>query len=110
MKINKNNLQRYVTISRVDKHTLPLFDSVFAVEFVVDLTSYRRRLFSDHNSFEIHQHLQFFREIANSKFLANSAIILWLNKADLFAEYLKETPLSVAFPEYIGGNGSFMLF
>ncbi len=48
--------------------------------------------------------LKLFDEICNSKWFNATAIILFLNKKDLFAEKIKHTDLSVCFPEYKGGK------
>lgn len=44
------------------------------------------------------------REICNSKWFDNKAIILFLNKKDLFQEKIKNVDLSNVFPDYKGGS------
>jgi guanine nucleotide-binding protein subunit alpha len=44
-----------------------------------------------------------FESVANSRWFVKTAIILFLNKIDLFRAKLPHSPLSVTFPEYEGG-------
>jgi guanine nucleotide-binding protein G(i) subunit alpha len=46
--------------------------------------------------------LMLFDNIANNKFFVKSAMILFLNKTDLFAKKIKKTSLDVLFPSYRG--------
>lgn len=48
--------------------------------------------------------MKLFDSICNNKWFADTAIILFLNKKDLFAEKIKRSPLTVCFPEYRGNN------
>ena len=43
-----------------------------------------------------------FESIANSKWFSRSAIILFLNKIDLFRNKIGESPIPKYFPEYSG--------
>lgn len=47
-----------------------------------------------------------FESIANSKYFAKSAVILFLNKIDLFREkvLMGSSPIRSFFPDYIGGD------
>ena len=48
--------------------------------------------------------LELFSIVANSRYFKNSAMILFLNKSDIFREKIKKKSLRVCFPEYDGGN------
>ena len=46
--------------------------------------------------------LTLFKTIVNSGHFNNAAIILFMNKCDLFAQKLITKPITSAFPEYTG--------
>ena len=46
--------------------------------------------------------LHLFTSICNSKYFTKAAMILFLNKKDLFEEKIQRSPLSETFPEYSG--------
>jgi hypothetical protein len=48
----------------------------------------------------IHESLELFEGICNNKFFSNTAIILFLNKIDLFTDKIKTSNLIDYFPEY----------
>ena len=52
----------------------------------------------------MHEALMLFESIANSKFFAASALILFLNKIDLFTDKVESgtAPISTHFPDYPG--------
>jgi len=83
---------------------LHVFDDVAAVLFCVALDEYNMRLAEDNNVWRMHESLKLFGEIVNSSHLANSGMILFLNKKDLFIEKIKHTDLLDVFPTYKGGK------
>lgn len=50
----------------------------------------------------MHESLQLFKELCNTKWFAATAFILFLNKRDIFEEKIRRVPLTVCFPEYNG--------
>lgn len=54
----------------------------------------------------MHEALMLFESIANSKYFEKAALILFLNKIDLFREKLASgmSPINKYFPEYQGKN------
>eukprot|EP00020_Sapocribrum_chincoteaguense_P000112 CAMPEP_0170749114 /NCGR_PEP_ID=MMETSP0437-20130122/10225_1 /TAXON_ID=0 /ORGANISM="Sexangularia sp." /LENGTH=640 /DNA_ID=CAMNT_0011088021 /DNA_START=208 /DNA_END=2130 /DNA_ORIENTATION=- len=80
------------------------FQDVTACIFCVALSEYDLKLYEDDKTNRMHESLKLFKEICNSKWFASTAMILFLNKRDLFEEKIKKTDLSVCFPEYTGGN------
>uniref|UniRef100_A0AC34FPF4 Uncharacterized protein n=1 Tax=Panagrolaimus sp. ES5 TaxID=591445 RepID=A0AC34FPF4_9BILA len=59
--------------------------------------------FEDVNSVNrIVESMRLFESICNSRWFINTAIILFLNKKDLFAEKIKVIGIQTAFPEYNG--------
>eukprot|EP00038_Savillea_parva_P006801 m.165952 g.165952 ORF g.165952 m.165952 type:complete len:363 (-) comp12627_c0_seq1:81-1169(-) len=85
------------------------FDNVTAVLYCAALSGYDTmiRETADHEEKvnRIHESLELFEGICNNKFFADTAIILFLNKTDLFAEKIQTSNLSDYFPEYTGPPG-----
>lgn len=83
------------------------FDNVQAVVFVAALSEYDQVLFEDETQNRMEEALQLFDQIVNSKWFKTTAMILFLNKKDLFEMKLAKKPLSKYFPEYDGGDDNF---
>jgi len=79
------------------------FQDVTSVIFCVAISEYDLKLYEDDQTNRMHESLKLFKEICNSKWFINTAIILFLNKDDLFQQKIKTVDLKVAFPEYNGG-------
>lgn len=79
------------------------FQGVTAVLFVAALSAYDLSLFEDGTTNRMNEALHLFSEICTSHWFENTCIILFLNKSDLFEKKIKQTDLSVCFPEYTGG-------
>lgn len=79
------------------------FQDVTAVIFCVAMSEYDLKLYEDDRTNRMHESLKLFKEIANTKWFLNTAMILFLNKKDIFQEKIKKIDLNVAFPEYNGG-------
>jgi len=83
---------------------------VKAILFVVAMNSYDMRLYEDENVNRMHEAIQLFDEICNSKWFRSTALVLFLNKSDLFKEKIEKVDLKVCFADYAGGcnytNGS----
>eukprot|EP00004_Rigifila_ramosa_P023835 TRINITY_DN675_c1_g1_i5.p2 TRINITY_DN675_c1_g1~~TRINITY_DN675_c1_g1_i5.p2 ORF type:complete len:137 (-),score=45.04 TRINITY_DN675_c1_g1_i5:65-475(-) len=67
------------------------------------LSEYDQTLYEDSTQSRIQEALELFEEICNNKYLADTPVILFLNKCDLFQEKLQVAPLSKYFPEFTGG-------
>jgi GTPase SAR1 family protein len=74
------------------KKWIHCFDQVTAVIFVAAISEYNQVLYEDNSMNRITEALLLFEEIANSKWFKQTSIILFLNKRDLFAEKICETP------------------
>lgn len=75
-----------------------------AVLFVAALSEYNQTLFEDNSQNRLTESLTLFGEICNTKYLSNTAMMLFLNKRDIFAEKIADHPLSTYFPAYKGRN------
>eukprot|EP01147_Barroeca_monosierra_P005284 gene5284-8849_t len=78
------------------------FDDVTAVIFVAALSGYDMKLYEDQETNRIQESLTLFDAICNNKFFLNTAMILFLNKTDLFSQKIARTPLQDYFPDYSG--------
>ena len=46
--------------------------------------------------------LRLFESIINSRWFVDTCVVLFLNKKDLFEEKMKNSPLTICFPDYSG--------
>jgi len=80
------------------KKWINAFDGVTAVLYVAGLDHYATVLFEDEETNAMIESLHLFYDILNVKWFARTAIILFLNKEDLFDECIKaDIPLSCCF-------------
>jgi guanine nucleotide-binding protein subunit alpha len=79
------------------------FDNVQAVLFVVAMSEYDQFLYEDETQNRITEAMTLFGEICNSRFFEHTAMILFLNKNDLFQEKIKNVDLNIFFPDYTVG-------
>jgi len=86
------------------KKWIHCFKDVTALVFCVAMSEYDLKLFEDDTTNRMLESLLLFKEICNMQWFERSAIILFLNKKDLFEEKITRVPLSVCFPEYRGGR------
>ncbi|KAF2432719.1 guanine nucleotide binding protein, alpha subunit [Tothia fuscella] len=86
------------------KKWIHVFDNVQVVLFLVAISGYDHALVEDRNGNQMHEALMLFESIANSKYFEKSALILFLNKIDLFREKLITgmSPIHRYFPDYHG--------
>lgn len=80
------------------------FQDVTAILFVVAMNAYDMKLYEDENVNRMHEAIQLFDEICNSKWFRNTAMVLFLNKSDLFKEKIEHVDLNVCFADYKGGK------
>jgi len=84
------------------KKWIHCFEGVTAVLFVASISSYDQVLFEDTGTRQIVEALTLYEDVVNSDWFRETALILFLNKKDLFAEKIKEVPLSKYFPDFGG--------
>ncbi|KAJ1449620.1 guanine nucleotide binding protein, alpha subunit [Pelagophyceae sp. CCMP2097] len=82
------------------------FDNVNAVVFVVALSEYDQMMFEDPTQNRMVDSLLLFDNICNNKFFHATAMILFLNKTDLFRSKLPKKPIEAVVPwsDYAGGD------
>jgi len=79
------------------------FDNVTAVLYCASLSCYDLVLREDNTQNRMAEAILLFDEVTNSPFFRERAIILFLNKTDLFAQKIQYSDLRQLFPEYQGG-------
>lgn len=91
------------------KKWIHCFEDVTAVIFVAALSEYDQNLYEDATTNRMIEAIQLFDEIINNRFFASSAMILFLNKKDLFEDKIKKVdPKSVeVFKDFPGGIGDY---
>mmetsp|Transcript_2667 Transcript_2667/g.5408 ORF Transcript_2667/g.5408 Transcript_2667/m.5408 type:complete len:368 (+) Transcript_2667:169-1272(+) len=87
------------------KKWIHCFDNVTAVIFVAAISEYNQVLYEDNTMNRIDEALVLFEEICNSKWFKQTAMILFLNKRDLFYEKLAEVPFKVDGQRYENFQG-----
>jgi GTPase SAR1 family protein len=78
------------------------FEDVTAIIFCVAISEYDLKLYEDNETNRMHESLQLFKELCNTKWFQTTAFILFLNKKDIFEEKIRRVPLSVCFNDYNG--------
>lgn len=80
------------------------FDTVTAVLFVCSLSCYDQYLFEDVNVNAMHEALDLFSEVCNSRWFKKTSMILFMNKSDLFKIKIQKKSLDVCWPDYKGNS------
>jgi len=80
------------------------FEGVTAVIFLTAVSEYDQVLYEDEKVNRLHESLQVFESICNNKYFVETAMILFLNKIDLFRDKVSKISLKVCFPDYEGGD------
>lgn len=87
------------------KKWIHCFEDVTAVLYVCSIAEYDLQLYEDINTNRATEALNLFKEICNSNWFKKTAMMLFLNKKDLFQIKIKTVPLTVC-PEYQDYTGS----
>jgi len=80
------------------------FEDVTAVIFMAAISEYDQTLYEDEKENRVHESIKVFESITNNKYFAQSTVILFLNKIDLFQDKLSKVNIKCCFPEYDGDN------
>ncbi|KAH8162412.1 hypothetical protein CIB48_g5819 [Xylaria polymorpha] len=85
------------------KKWIHCFENVTCLLFLVAISGYDQCLVEDKDGNQMNEALMLWESIANSHWFAKSALILFLNKMDLFREKLVSSPItSYGFTDYRG--------
>jgi len=80
------------------------FEGVTAVIFVAAISEYDQVLYEDEKENRLHEAIRVFDNICNNKYFEDTAMIIFLNKEDIFREKIRKIPLKICFEEYDGDN------
>mmetsp|Transcript_8566 Transcript_8566/g.9718 ORF Transcript_8566/g.9718 Transcript_8566/m.9718 type:complete len:353 (+) Transcript_8566:61-1119(+) len=86
------------------KKWIHCFEGVTAVLFVAAISEYDQKCFEDDKTNRVQEALELFDKMCNSRWFQDTAMIVFLNKRDLFEEKLKKVPLTTFFEDYTGDN------
>jgi len=78
------------------------FEGVTAVIFLTAICEYDQNLYEDEKVNRLHESLQVFESICNNKYFTDTAMILFLNKIDLFNDKVNKISIRICFPDYEG--------
>jgi len=81
-----------------------LFDDCNAIIYISAINEYDQALAEDSKTNRLVESMDLFAQICNSRWFAKSAMILFLNKKDLFANKLVTVSIRVLFSRYQGDN------
>lgn len=84
------------------KKWIHCFQDVTAIIFCVSLIEYDMKLDEDRTTNRMMESLRLFAQIVNTKWFAETDIIMFLNKKDLFDEKIHKKPITETFPQYKG--------
>jgi len=86
------------------KKWIHCFEMVTAVIFVASLSCYDEVMFEDEEKNSMVDSIELFEQICNNEWFSDTAMILFLNKKDLYADKLQSVPITVC-PAF---NGDFI--
>eukprot|EP00605_Chrysophyceae_sp_TOSAG23-4_P000571 GSChrysophyteH1.ASY1.ANO1.647.1 assembled CDS len=91
------------------KKWIHCFENVTAVIFVAAISEYDQKLYEDGSTNRMVDALELFKDICGNQFFKNSAIILFLNKKDLFETKIKRVNIrdSEPFKDFTGKDGDY---
>ncbi|CAD6186794.1 unnamed protein product [Caenorhabditis auriculariae] len=81
---------------------LHVFDDVHAILFITSLSEYDQMLREDSTTHRMKESLSLFEKICNGPFFTDTAMILFLNKIDLFELKIQHTNINVCLKSYKG--------
>jgi len=87
------------------KKWIHCFEGITACLFCVALSGFDQTLYEDGKTNRMHEALKLFHEVCTSKWFTKTAIMLFLNKSDLFREKMESgKSIKVCFPDYDGAT------
>jgi len=86
------------------KKWIHCFDQVTSILFVAAISGYDQTLYEEQDANQITEALTLYEDIVNKECFAQTSMILFLNKKDLFAAKINKAPLSKTFPDFKGAG------
>mmetsp|Transcript_3837 Transcript_3837/g.4960 ORF Transcript_3837/g.4960 Transcript_3837/m.4960 type:complete len:364 (-) Transcript_3837:121-1212(-) len=105
------NIERNIRIRLIDvggqrserRKWIHCFEGVQSVLFFAALSEYDQALFEDQRQNRMRESLQLFHDACGCPYFQESAVVLFLNKVDLFRKKIQKVDLNVCFKSYTGG-------
>jgi len=76
------------------------FEGVTAVIFVTAISEYDQLVYEEEKENRVQEAIRVFDDVCNAKHFKETAMIMFLNKYDLFQKKIETVPITVCFPEY----------
>jgi hypothetical protein len=92
----------WAELMQVERDRIHCFENVTAVLFLVALSGYDQGLIEDDQSNSMSEAIMLFDSIVNSQWFAQTSIILFLNKVDIFQNRILVSNIKDYFPTYSG--------
>ncbi|KAG0207857.1 hypothetical protein BGX28_001006 [Mortierella sp. GBA30] len=89
------------------KKWIHCFEGVTAVLFLVAISGYDQCLVEDKDSNQMEDAMMLFDQICNSQWFIDTAMIMFMNKTDIFREKIKHSSIQTYFPDYTGPEGHY---
>lgn len=86
------------------------FDDVTAIIFVVAISEYDQVLFEDSSVNRLLEALRLFENVVNSRYFANTPVIIFFNKSDIFLDKIQRIDLRQRNPDTFGAETEPILF
>ncbi|XP_067933829.1 guanine nucleotide-binding protein G(o) subunit alpha-like [Watersipora subatra] len=86
------------------KKWIHCFEDVTTIIFCAAMSAYDQVLHEDETTNRMQESLKLFDSICNNKWFAETSMILFLNKKDLFALKIPKSSIRVCFPQYEGAQ------
>jgi len=86
------------------KKWIHCFDQVTSILFVAAISGYDQSLYEEQDANQMKEALTLYDEIVNKECFAQTSMILFLNKKDLFLQKIDKSPLSKTFPQFTGSG------
>ncbi|KAI8842456.1 guanine nucleotide-binding protein alpha-1 subunit [Chytriomyces cf. hyalinus JEL632] len=84
------------------KKWVSYFDDVKAILFLVAISSYNQVCFEDNSTNRMVESMTLFGSICNHAAFRRTAMVVFMNKIDLFRSKLETCPISLYFPNFTG--------
>ncbi|KAF9941530.1 hypothetical protein BGZ67_004810 [Mortierella alpina] len=89
------------------KKWIHCFEGVTAVLFLVAISGYDQCLVEDKDANQMEEALMLFDQICNSQWFIDTAMIMFMNKTDIFRAKIKYSSIRTCFPDYTGPEGDY---
>ncbi|KAK3815251.1 MAG: guanine nucleotide binding protein, alpha subunit [Benniella sp.] len=89
------------------KKWIHCFEGVTAVLFLVAISGYDQCLVEDKDANQMEEALMLFDQICNSQWFIDTAMIMFMNKTDIFRQKIKYSSIRDYFPDYNGQEGDY---